>query len=71
MIIDLINLEVEIEYNFNPPSIGGIHEDGSQEHFPATVSIYSIISKGIEIISLIHPDQIEQLEAEILEDYGY
>lgn len=69
--IDIINLDVEIEYNFNPPSIGGTHEDGSQEEIPATVDIYSIKAQGIEIISLVHPDQLEMLQAEILDDLGY
>lgn len=69
--IDIINLDVEIEYNFNPPSIGGTHEDGSQEEIPATVDIYSVKAQGIEIISLIHPDQKEALEEEMLKDFGY
>lgn len=69
--IDIINLDVEIEYNFNPPSIGGTHEDGSQEEIPATVDIYSVKAQGIEIISLIHPDQKEVLEEEMLKDFGY
>lgn len=69
--IDIINLDVEIEYNFNSPSIGGTHEDGSQEEIPATVDIYSVKAQGFEIISLIHPDQKEALEEEMLKDFGY
>jgi hypothetical protein len=77
--IDLTELEVDIEYTYEPASIGEVDESGRKEHIPACVSIHSVKAKprkksvllgdvaDVEIYYLLTPAQIESLEEEILE----
>lgn len=67
--IDLINLEVELRYDYQSPSIGGMYPDtGDQEVIPASITIHSVRSGGIEIISIIPEDQLQIMEEELLEE---
>lgn len=72
MKIDILNLECEILYNYELPSIGAI-DTGTNEHevIPAILEIYSVKSKGIEIISLITKEDLQTMEAEILDGITY
>jgi len=67
MIITLENLECELKYDYEPPTIGGSHPDGSVERLGANVSIYSAICKGVELVTLIEHEQLEAMESKILE----
>lgn len=68
MRIDILNLECEILYNYELPSIGAIHsETNEHEVIPAVLEIYSVKSQGIEIINLITKEDLRTMEAEILD----
>ena len=68
MKIDLIGLEVDIEFDTVPAHTGGIDEFGNAEIIPISVSLNSVICKGIEIITLLESSQREVIEEEIIEN---
>ncbi len=65
--IDLLGLDVEVMYTYQKADQGGTHPAGGVEQLPARISIYSVMCKGIDIISLLSSDQLEDMEREILE----
>lgn len=70
--LDLIDLDVEVRYDYEPPSTGAIDENGRTENLPASVIIYSVLAFGdadlppVEIITLIDKDTLEQMEVDVL-----
>jgi hypothetical protein len=66
--ITLTDLNVDIEYHYQKPVFGGSYADtGDQEILPAEVDIYSVKCKGIELISLLEPDQLSEMNEKLLE----
>jgi len=65
--IDIYSLDSDVSYTYTPRSIGAIDENGREEVIEATVSIYSIKAKGIELMPLIDKDTIAQMEEDILD----
>lgn len=67
--IDIFDALVDIDYTYEPPSIGAIFtETGEAERLGAGVTITSIKCRGLEIISIIPEEQLLSMEQDILEN---
>lgn len=62
-----LTLDVEVSYDRIPQEIGDKDENGNVELIPNSISLTSIKCKGIELISLLSPEEILALEQEIEE----
>lgn len=61
-----LNLDVELEYDYEPPYNNPT--PAGTEYIPGLVTINSVKCNGIEIISLISKDELEIMQNEILEE---
>ena len=58
MLLSLIDLEVDVDYERIPVPF----EDGME----TSINITSVKSKGIELITLLTPDEVQELSERIL-----
>lgn len=68
MKISLIDLEADVEFNYEPADV--VSTPADTEYLPAIISIYSVKVNGIELISLIPKEDLVTMEAQILEEDG-
>lgn len=74
--IDLIDVNIEVEHEYNPATTGGSDDQNNTEQISHSVSItsvkaipYGFADRAIEILPLLTDDQINSLSEKILESY--
>ena len=65
MKVSLIDLDADIETERIPAMTGGISDDGSIETLPAQTIITSIKVKGVELITLFSPEELQTMAEEL------
>lgn len=67
--LNLYELEIEVDYDYEPATIGTIFSmTGECEILPSSLTIKSVICNGVEIIKIIPPEQLEEMEEQLIRE---